>query len=355
MQKLSVLIFCRDDIAKAVGLVKDLLDLSDQIVLMDNSTNGKNLERLVSKTRKYKGKVVVYHTISLGYPDPMRAYGLGKCKYDWVLYVDTDERINQELKNDIKRIIGNPNCDAFAIKRYEQAHLDGRSGGFFTWQTRLYNRRKVAYRGLVHEQPLVKGVLKKLEGRYCMLHIEELKAKGSRRTDLEYSQIKRYYDRLSYGMLNERMKEYLEKLVVPDKRIEDTIIGKIVLGWMRLYQGITFRKTGSELSTFDYFVFFSMIEGAYVMKRKDLKYLFDEALPTVMKDTKSAHKMKKEERSREIFEISKAVNKYGMIRYLMLDDDRVVEKLNRKYRNSKQGIMLLMKLLEDRYEGNYIM
>lgn len=353
MQKLSALIFCRDDPSKVVSLVDHLSDVCDQIVLVDSSTK-RNFERLKARLSSLpKGRVDLYRTLALGYPDPLRAYGLGKCKYDWVLYIDTDERINSELKRDIRRIISKPRCDAFAIKRYENAHLDGKNDGYFTWQIRLYNKNRIYYRGLLHEQPIVKGTMRKLADKYSMLHVVELKTKGTKRRDLEYSLIKKYYDRLSYSMLNERMKEYLEKMMLPEKEVEETTIGKIVLGWMKFYQTVTMRKMHNEISALDYFIFFSMIEGAYVMKRKDIVYLFGEAIPTVLKDTSSASKFKRERNSREIFEISKEVNRHGIIRYLMLDKERIVDKLYSKYKNEKQGITLLMKLLEDRYKGDY--
>lgn len=354
MQNLSTLIFSRDDTTKTIKLIDHVLEFSDQIVVMDSSSSV-NFSRLNRAMRKFpKGKVVLYPVLAFGYPDPLREYGLHKCKYDWILYIDTDERINVALKRSIKKIINDPKCDAFAIKRYEHAHLDGRKGDFFTWQIRLYNKKKIRYRGLLHEQPIVKGNLKKLGDEYCMLHVEELKTKGTKRRDLEYSLIKKYYDRLSYLMLNERMKEYLDKLVLPeDRKIEQTLIGKVVLGWMKFYQTVTFRNMDSEISTFDYFMFFSMIEGAYALKMKDMRYLFDEAIPTIRRDTRSASQFKKEKEGKKIFDISKEVNRNGMIKYLKLDDDRVVDKLYEKHKNSKQGIALLMKLLEQRHDGNY--
>lgn len=354
MQKLSALIFCRDDADKAIELVKDLVSVCDQIVLMDSSSkrNAALLAKLASSL--HSSKIEIHKVLALGYPDPLRAYGLGKCSYDWVLYIDTDERMSKELKTDIRKIIRNAGCDAFAIKRYEHAHIDGRKDDFFTWQTRLYNRKSILYRGLVHEQPIVRGKVRKLSGSYCMLHVDELKAKGSKRRDLEYSLIKKYYDRLSYSMMNERMKEYLDKLMVPeDKSVEKTMIGRIVLGWMKFYQAVTLRKTHSEISVFDYFVFFSMIESAYTIKQKDLGYLFNEAIPTILRDTRNVSIFKKDKDSKAIFEISQEVNRHGIIRYLMLDKDSIVEKLYKKYKDKKQGIGLLMELLEKRHSGNY--
>ena len=351
---LSTLIFTRDEPKKAIALVKDLWSISDQIVLIDSS-NRINYNRL-RKDLDYLGprKVDLYHTIALGYADPLRAYGLGKCRHGWVLYIDTDERINKELKSDIGQIISNPGCDAFAIKRYEHAHRDGNTKGFFTWQVRLYKKNKITYMGLLHEQPIVNGRLRKLDERYCLLHVEELKAKGSKRTDLEYSLIKSYHDRLSYRMLNERVKDYLAKVVVPEgKRIENTKIGRFILGWINFYQAITMRKNDEEIGTFDYFVFYLMIEGAYTVKERDIGYLFNEAIPTIIRDTKRVSKFKKSINSNEIFEISKKLNKQGMIKYLMLDNEKVIKALNRKYGSGKQGIGLLIKLLNDRYNSCY--
>ena len=352
MKRLSALIFSRDSASKTMHLVNDIIGACDQVVVVHSGKRADfaRMKRIIRRIPK----VDLYHTIALGYADPMRAYGLGKCRYDWVLYIDTDERINQELMSDIRRIISSPKCDAFAIKRYEHAHLNGDKGSFFTWQVRLYDKNKTSYRGLLHEQPIVKGRLRKLDEKYCMLHVEELKAKGTRRTDLEYSLIKGYHDRLSYRMLNERMKDYLSKLVVPEgKRVEEMPIGRLILGWMNFYQTITLRKKDEEISTFDYLMFYSMIEGMYTIKGKRIGYLFNEAIPTIIRDTRRVSGFKREINADEVFEISKVLNREGMIKYLMLDDDKVVEKLNKKYINKKQGIGLLVKLLDDRYNSRY--
>ena len=39
----------------------------------------------------------------------------------------------------------------------------------------------------------------------------------------------------------------------------------------------------------------------------------------------------------------------GVTRYLGLDDPKVVERLNKKYRNKKQGVDLLISLLREKY------
>ncbi len=353
MQNLSALVFSKDSNSKILGLVKELIGVCDQIVLMYSGSRKETESLRQALTIFPKGKISLHRVLALGYPDPLRAYGLSKCKYDLVLYIDTDERLGAVLNRDLKKL-ADGKYDAFAIRRYENAHLDGEKGTFFTWQIRLYNKKKIYYRGLLHEQPIVTGKLGKLGEEYYMLHVEELKEKGSNRTDREYSLIRKYNDRLSYKMLNYRIKEYLEKLMLPEGQdIEQTATAKFVLGWMRFYEKITLRQMNSEISNFDYFMFYLMIEGAYTIKRRDIKYLFDEAIPTAVRETKLASKFKKEKDSRMVFDISKAMARDGLIKYLMLDNNNIVEKLNKRYMDGEQGVKLLMKLLDDRYNARY--
>ncbi len=177
--------------------------------------------------RKMKAKgpanLKVYRVPALGYPDPLRMYGLSKCKNEWVFLVDTDERLCESFKEDLSSIIKRK-CDAFAIRRYELVSSEGR-GNVFTWQTRLFRKSKVLYKGLLHEQPIVSGVTEKLEEPYHLEHRNELRTKSA----AEYSQIERF-DRLSYGMYNERMLEYLAKISVKDSaQVRSTLRGRIVL------------------------------------------------------------------------------------------------------------------------------
>ena len=52
----------------------------------------------------------------------------------------------------------------------------------------------------------------------------------------------------------------------------------------------------------------------------------------------------------EVFEISKILHKIGLIRFLELDKEKTIIYLNKKYRNKKQGVELLMNLLKEKYE-----
>jgi hypothetical protein len=53
------------------------------------------------------------------------------------------------------------------------------------------------------------------------------------------------------------------------------------------------------------------------------------------------------------FKIGQEIEAVGMIKYLKLDDPKMVKLLNAKYHNKKQGINLLLELVYKRHEGEY--
>lgn len=356
MQRLSVLIFSKDDVDKATALIKDIYSIADQIVVIDSSSKS-NLKRLEAIKKKMRlKKLEIFHTVALGYADPLRMFGLHKCRYDWVLHLDTDERVNEALKNDVKSVVGSTGAHAFAIKRYEEAHLNGETTSFFTWQIRLYNRNFVRFKGITHEQPIVDGTVERLDDKYKMLHIAELQGKASH----EYTKME-MFERFSYEAFNERILDYAFKAMMPAQRdFKKTALGKVIYDVLRIYEALTFRKADEEISNLDYFTLYSLRDLAFQIKMRHFKaHQIEERrwegmasiLPNRMTYISRLNKWRSAKNSKAIFEIAKNIEKDGIIRYLRLDDDDTIRELNEKYEGKKQGVDLLIKLLEDRYYG----
>ena len=100
-EKLSVLIFSRNDVEKALDLIRDIYDIADEIVIVDSSTDIGH-SRLLKARREFNFKKLrIFYIIALGYADPLRMYAIGKCNGKWVLMLDTDERISSEFKSTI--------------------------------------------------------------------------------------------------------------------------------------------------------------------------------------------------------------------------------------------------------------
>jgi len=81
------------------GLLENIKDVVDEIVVID----GCSTDETVDIALRYGA--TVYQTKPLGHVEPCRMYGLSKVSYDYVLYIDADERLNGNLRRDLKKIV----------------------------------------------------------------------------------------------------------------------------------------------------------------------------------------------------------------------------------------------------------
>ncbi len=215
----------------------------------------------------------------------------------------------------------------------------------FTWQTRLFRKSKVLYKGLLHEQPLVSGALEKLEEPYYMEHRNELRTKSA----AEYTQIERF-DRLSYSMLNKRMLEYLGKVSVEgSSKAGNSFSGRAVLSALLFYECLSSKKPGQELSDLDYRLYSYIKNFGYILTLHNIRVI-PRLRSGVDAYVKYKRKLKDSPNGAKEFEISKIVNEVGITKFLSLDKERTILQLNKTYKRKRQGIDLLIKLLIKRYD-----
>ncbi len=333
----------RNNVTNAIALIESLNGIGDEFVIIEQSDR-KDKELMLNYSRKNK-KVRVCSSVALGYQEPLRMYGLGRCSNEWVLHIDVDERLSEGLASGIKRLISTTIYDAFAIRRYEEVR-EGKRTGFFTWQIKLYKRHRVLYLGILHESPIVRGRLGRLEeGRYYTEQMGEIKGKAG----AEYTKIYKFTDRLSYSAYNDRLLDYLAKLTLSkDREIRRTAAGRLVGGWLSIYELVSRRRPEQEISDLDYFVFYSIINIGYSVRMRD-PWLLLCTVPNAMKNLERMRRWKSEPDSAATFEASRIINRIGIIRFLHLERDTEIARLYRKYRGKRQGIDLLIQLLKERY------
>ena len=102
-EKLSLLVFSRNDIPKALSLIEDMYDYVDDIVLIDSSDSTKHKRLIDEKKDREFEKLRIFYSVAFGYPDPLRMYAIRKCKHKWIMLIDTDERISPALKKNLKK------------------------------------------------------------------------------------------------------------------------------------------------------------------------------------------------------------------------------------------------------------
>ena len=283
MQGLSFLIFSKDDAEKAMELIDDVYSIADEIVLVDSSGE-KQRDMILNRIKWHRlSKLRVFYAVALGYPDPLRMYALSKCRNDWILLIDTDERLSDGLKRDIRSIMRDAGCSAFDVKRYE-------GKGAYTWQTRLFKRKKVEFRGMVHEHAIVDGKRRRLtDADYYMEHRTELMKHGRMYAPRDYIDMRMFS---AHPLL-----DYL-----PD-----------------IYLFLTSFST-------------DFLRSMEMLRRRRKKWI-----------ARTDYK--------EIREISRVINKIGIIKFLRLDKEEVIDYLNRKYGDKRQGTELLIDLLKNKHEG----
>lgn len=344
---LSALIFSSLDADQAVELMREMLPIVDQIVLVD-SNKGEKSEMLKRFARqKGKGKIDFYHTnFTFGYADPLRMYGLSKCKNDWVIYLDPDERPNQLLKINLRRIVDGATVSAFAIKRFEGRGANssgsdsGRSTTLHTWQIRLYDKTKVTYGGMIHEQPKVEGKIERLPEEFYMLHLRRAVRRFYNRMEI--------FDRYTYDSFNKRIMNYVKVTMPEGTKVDQTSRGKIVRSLLDAYEALGFKNPRKEISNFDYFSLLFWRDLAYCISSRDLGSFLPMSIGRLNYATKELPKIKNSKDGQEIFEIAQIIQKRGIIDFLGLDRDSTIRRINKGH-YQQDGIDLLIRLLKEQY------
>ena len=286
MPTISLLIFSINEEDKVVSLARGMYPIVDEIVVIDSSTK-KNFSALKRKVKALRlAKIRLFHTVALGYAEPLRTYGISKCTNEWIFLLDVDEEPSEALKKNLKSLIQNPDFKVLKIRRHE-GELKGKkfTYKFSTWQVRLFSKGALEYLGLTHETP--KSFGKVLELNPKLGYIRHLDASHSRE-----------YDKMDLFNSKGTLYLILRDLVV------DSSIGKI--------------KSASDL--------LRMVKGHLELAKL---------------------------RTNQTAAISRIIHSEGVTKYLMLDDQRVLKRLDKKYAGETQGIDLLIRLLKDRYNKNY--
>src|ERR1044071_4600463 len=109
MQKISVVIICKDEQDEIGRTLQSLKGLTDDIVVLDNGStdNTKNIvldqgARLVEESWEGFGKT--------------KNKAIGFAKYDWILNLDADESIDEELKNSLLNLPLQNDEEVFEMK-----------------------------------------------------------------------------------------------------------------------------------------------------------------------------------------------------------------------------------------------
>jgi len=138
---------------------------------------------------------------------PQKNFAVAQAAHDWVLCLDADERISDELGRSLCATMAHPAHVAYAMARRNRflGRWLSHGEGYPDWNLRLFDRRHARWSDdAVHERVLTDGSVGRLEGD--LLHasgdsLDAYLAKQNRYTTLQAEAMHARGERFSFGRL----------------------------------------------------------------------------------------------------------------------------------------------------------
>lgn len=161
MKSLAVLILTFNEEDNIVDAVENAKKCAAEVIVIDSGSTDRTVE-----LAKEHGAKVCFRAWDDDF-SAQRNFALGETKADWVLYLDADERLNDELLAGVKAVVSSGRMDAqYAIKRKSVAF-----GKTFNYGVlypdhvqRMFPRGSVNWVNKVHEHPECSLPTKRLPG-----------------------------------------------------------------------------------------------------------------------------------------------------------------------------------------------
>ncbi len=128
---------------------------ADEIIVVDMEST----DETVLIAQQYTD--AIYSFVDVGYADPARNFAFSKTSGDWILIVDADEVIPDELWNKVQSVIHEPQADIYRIPRRNSmfGYWMTDTGWWPDFQVRLFRNGSVVWNEGVHSQPVFQGAV----------------------------------------------------------------------------------------------------------------------------------------------------------------------------------------------------
>ncbi|HWR58714.1 MAG TPA: glycosyltransferase family 2 protein [Thermodesulfovibrionales bacterium] len=148
---LSAAIITRDEEKNLPDCLKSI-SFADDIVVIDSGST----DRTVEVAKEFGCRVFEEEWKGFG---PQKNSAVEKCRHEWVLLIDADERASAEAGEEIRKILKGPDASAyrFRMKHYVGVKWIKHAGYWPDWHVRLVNRRKGSFAGTTHEKWVTTG------------------------------------------------------------------------------------------------------------------------------------------------------------------------------------------------------
>jgi glycosyltransferase involved in cell wall biosynthesis len=110
---------------------------ADEILVIDSFSSDRTLEIC----QEYTSRIVQHEYINSA---KQKNWAIPQCRYEWVLHIDSDERLEDDAQVELRNVILHAKHDTHAFRLARKNHVLGvwiKSGGIYhDYQTRLFRR-----------------------------------------------------------------------------------------------------------------------------------------------------------------------------------------------------------------------
>ncbi len=170
MVKISVVINTLNEEQNLPRVLASVRGLADEIIVVDMQSDDGTV-----KIAKEAGARVYEHK-KTGYVEPARNFAISKATGEWILILDADEELNQELRDRIREIVNSQAGGADYYRIARKNIIFGKwiehSGWWPDYNIRLFKKGKVTWNEIIHSVPTTTGEGKDLpaEEQFAIIH-----------------------------------------------------------------------------------------------------------------------------------------------------------------------------------------
>lgn len=156
------------------GFLENLLPWVDEIIIVDDGSTDRTPE--IARAAGSKVKFVISPRRDGEYFSHQRNKGIELSSSEWLLHMDVDERVPEDLKQEILSAIHTGKMEAYRYRRLNFfLHRPMKGGGWQDWNLVHLARRNVfRFAGMYHEECIVSCSPEKIgQLEYRMWHLNE--------------------------------------------------------------------------------------------------------------------------------------------------------------------------------------
>ncbi|KKP94013.1 MAG: Glycosyl transferase family 2 [Parcubacteria group bacterium GW2011_GWA1_36_12] len=151
--QISALILTKNEEEVIEDCLKSIKDLANEIIILDQNST----DNTINIAKKYADKVI---NTNFSEFDKNRNILKDSAKSKWLLYLDSDERLTEELRKEIVKVIKEDKYSAFYIprKNYVLGKNIKHGGWWPDYVPKLFKKEQLkGWIGVVHESPIFRG------------------------------------------------------------------------------------------------------------------------------------------------------------------------------------------------------